>query len=144
MQRSLPGFRFNLVEFQNPYCDINVKKKKKPPKKTQRSSFLPSASLVGRMRSAARNSCACGVSAATMQPEERLAARASARATAALTSAVPSTLVQSGLCLLLSKESTCSSRKQIGASGLCLQSCSTLFARPSLSSVSAASVPPTM
>lgn len=57
------------------------------------------------MRSAATNSCACGVSAVTMQPEERLAARAGARATAALTSAVPSTQVQSSArrCILHSR-----------------------------------------
>lgn len=57
------------------------------------------------MRSAATNSCVCGVSAVTMQPEERLAARASARATAALTSAVPSTQVRSSArrCVLRSR-----------------------------------------
>lgn len=53
------------------------------------------------MRSAATNSCACGVSAVLMQPEERPAARASARATAAPTSAVPSTQVESSACRCL-------------------------------------------
>lgn len=57
------------------------------------------------MRSAATSSCACGVSAVTMQPEERLAARAGARATAAPTSAVPSTQVRSSTrcCVLHSR-----------------------------------------
>lgn len=66
------------------------------------------------MRSAARNSCVCGVNAVTMQPEERLGASASARATAAPTSAVPSTQVQSSAQRrhLHSSQSTRSSGRQ--------------------------------
>lgn len=102
-----------------------------------------------RMRSAAVSSCVFGASAVKMQQKERLAALVSTRLTAAPTSAVLSIKVQYSA---QSSEGCLMNLYVLLENGsvwvycfvcVCVQPCSSLSARPSPLSVSAALVPPT-